>query len=85
MPDKYTIVTGHGGLYGKSREVNQIFAWKYSSKRIHRSLPKRMTPRQVESLAKLPTEVEIIYARGCISPVESAFNWSAEIKKIDLF
>jgi len=57
----------------------------YNNKRIHRSLPQRMTPVQFESIARTATEVEIIYARECITPVESAFNWSDEIKKNDLF
>ena len=57
----------------------------YNNKRIHRSLPQRMTPLQFESISKTTNEVEIIYARECITPVESAFNWSDEIKKNDLF
>jgi hypothetical protein len=57
----------------------------YNNKRIHRSLPHWMTPVQFESIANTVTEVEIIYARECMTPVESAFNWSHEIKKNDLF
>ena len=57
----------------------------YNNKRIHRSLPHWMTPVQFESIATTAREVEIIYAPKCITPVESAFNWSNEIKKNDLF
>jgi hypothetical protein len=57
----------------------------YNNKRIHRSLPQRMTPVQFETIANTAKQVEIIYAPKCITPVERAFNWCDEIKKNDLF
>ena len=80
--------------YLKKKKINTISSLRselkkavdhYNNKRIHRSLPKRMTPVQFESIAKTTTHVEIIYARECITPVESTFNWSDDIKKNDLF
>jgi len=73
------------GSFSSLRSALKKAVDHYNNKRIHRSLTQRMTPVQFESTAQTATQVEIIYARECITPVESAFNWSDEIKKNDLF
>ena len=57
----------------------------YNSKRIHDSLPARLSPDQYERTAHKYEAVEEVFAPNRITPRESTFSWCDEIKENELF
>jgi transposase InsO family protein len=66
------------------KRVNQAVA-HYNSKRIHDSLPGRITPDEFEVNMERYPMVEEIYAPERIIPEERSFFWNDEIKENELF
>jgi transposase InsO family protein len=57
----------------------------YNSKRIHDSLPERISPNEFDKFMDKYPMVEEIYAPNRLIPFESTFKWNEEIKENELF
>ncbi len=57
----------------------------YNNKRIHDSLPGRISPNEFDKFMEKYPMVEEIYAPDRIIPFESTFKWNDEIKENELF
>jgi transposase InsO family protein len=57
----------------------------YNDKRIHDSLPARMSPNEYERSVSHYHEIEEVFAPNRITPRESTFSWCDESKENELF
>ena len=66
------------------RKVKKVVL-HYNNKRIHDSLPSRISPNEYEKTVNKYQTIEEIFAPDRITPRESTFSWCDEIKENELF